>query len=262
MNIQQFYQQSADISLNGSIVSAGILSTLLTASLLFSWNLPMLVVALPFLSISLFYYNSYLLLSRRSADSKESIQHYGDKEFLAQNQLLITFSPAPALRLLFFTPDGMMAGELKEIEVKKWRWILPYFLDRRISKDFGVYDFQGELQAHLKYDGKGIKVLNARKEVVGFFYPKKTSDGSKGIAVLGGGKKLSMNNSGMNQELKFVDDKGYDISKLRNGWIPLEWTHFFKDANTPVLSFDYGLSTPTRLAVFAALAHRYQYYNH
>lgn len=262
MNIQQYYQQSAYISLNGSIVSAGILSILLTASLLFSWNLPMLVVAVPFLTLSIFQYNTYLIFNQRSIESIESSHHYFDKGLLGQNQLLITFSPAPALRLLFFTPDGMLSGELKEIDVKRWRWILPYFLDRRIPKKFGLYDFNGNLQGQLIYDGKGIKMLNGQSEVVGFFYPKKESNGSKGIAVLAGQRRVSMMYSGLNQQLKFVDDKGMDISHLKNGWMPLEWTRCFKDANTPVLTFDYSLSTPGRLAVFAALAHWYQYYNH
>ena len=262
MNIQQYYQQSAFISLNGSIVSAGILSILLTASLLFSWNLPMLVVVVPFLTISIFQYYSYLLFNRRSIESIDSSHHYGDQELLCLNQLLITFYPAPALRLLFFTPDGMLAGELKEIEVKKWRWILPYFLDQKISKKFGLFDFKGNLQGQLIYDGKGIKMLNGQNEAVGFFYPKKASNGGQGIAVLAGARRLSILYSGLNQQIKFVDDKGMYISNLQNGWMPLEWTRFFKDANTPVLTFDYGLSTPARLAIIAALAYRYQYYNH
>jgi hypothetical protein len=263
MDIQQYYQYAASIRLNGSIVSAGMLAFILSASLWLPWNVPFLVVAAPFLTICFSQYNSFLLYRNKSEVSKATVKRYGDKDFLEQNHLLIAFAPAPALRMMFFTPDGMLSGELKELEVKKWRWLLPDFLDRKIPKDFGIYDSDGELQAILISDGKKTKILNKKREVLGFFYPHKKKDGSIGNAILDGGSRVFLRGKpGLNPELLLVKDKGIVGSRLQIGWMPLEWTHTFKKMDTPVLSFDYDLSIPERLAVFAVLAHHYKYHDH
>lgn len=259
MSIQQYYQQAAYIRLNGSIVSAGLLSIILTASMVLSWNLPLLVVAFPFLSVCFLQYNSYLLYRYKSEESKESISLYGEKNLLSQNNLMIAFAPAPAIRLLFFTPDGMLAGELKEIKIKEWRWILPYFVDNRIAKQIGIFNAHGQLIGRLISDLKRTKIVNDKGEVVGLYYPKKKA----GTAIVEGGRKLKIKESiGASSDLLLISDNGYAASKLQKGWMPLEWSQFFIDKNTPVLTFDYNLSTSQRLAVFAALAHHYKYYNH
>jgi len=259
MSIQQYYQQAANIRLNGSIVSAGMLSIILTVSLLLSWDIPLLVAAVPFLSVCFLQYNSYLLYRNRSEESKESLSLYDEKDLLSQNHLMIAFAPAPAIRLFFFTPDGMLAGELKEIEIKQWRWIIPYFIDKRMAKQLGIYDAHGQLIGRLLSDPNKTKLVNDKGEIDGFFYPKKKS----GTAIVVGGKKLKLEESkGLSSDLFFINALGREAFKLQKGWMPLEWSQFFIDANTPVLTFDYSLSTSERLAVFAAVAHYYKYYNH
>lgn len=262
MNIQQYYQETASIRLNGSIVSAGLLSIILTVSLLLSWDVPLLVVTVPFLLICFLQYNSYLIYRNRSEESKESVGLYADRELLAQNQLLIAFAPAPAIKLLFFTPDGMLAGEMKEIKLKKWRWFLPYSIDKWMVKHLGIYDVHGILQACLVIDSRKTKLLNAGGETVGFYYPKKNS-GKAGTAIVDGGKKLKLvGPPAISPDLILTDMNGRPVSKIQQGWMPLEWSRLFKDANTPVLTFEYHLSFPERMAVFAALSNRYLYHDH
>jgi hypothetical protein len=263
MTIRQYYQETASINLNGSIVSGGMLLIMLSVSMLLSWNIPFLVVAVPFLSISFYQYIRYRLYRSRSESCKKPKPLFHKTELFTHNDLLISFYPAPAVRLLFFTPDGMLAGELKEAKVSKWRWLMPYFLDRQVPKKIGIYGYGDKLQGWLLYDGKEVKMVSEHNEVIGFYYPHKKADGSNGIALLTGGRKLICGNlSGMEAELLFKNKEGITASKLQKGWMPLEWTHYFKDANTPVLTFDYSLSAPERMAVFAALAHHYLYYNH
>lgn len=262
MNIQQYYQDTASIRLNGSIVSTGMLALILAANLLLQWKMPILVAAVPFLIISFTQYNSFLLYRQKSAESKASINTYDDKGFLEQNQLLLAFAPAPALRMLLFTPDGKLSGELREINVKKWRWLLPYFLDRKISKEFGVYDSQGDLQAILHSDSKRTKILH-ESEVLGIFYPHQKKDGSLGNAILQGGSRVFFRRiRGLNPELFLVNDKGNVGSRLQTGWMPLEWSHTFVKGDTPVLTFDPDFSITGRLAVFAVMSHLYKYFDH
>lgn len=263
MSIQQYYQHTAYISLNGSILSAGLLVVILASSLLFSWNIPLTLVAVPFLFFVFSHYNRYVLYKNKSEESAVSFHHYDNKQLFEQNNLLIGFAPAPAVRLLFFTPDGMLAGELREISSKSYRWFIPYFIDKRILKRIGIYDSKGNLEGSLIQERNRFKILNANKDVIGVFYPKKATKETIGLAFLSGGKKMKVDRiPGSMHDFKFVHEDGKTAARLQRGWMPLEWTKFFKEANTPVLTFDYTMEQADRMAVFAALSSRYMYYEH
>lgn len=263
MSIRQYYQQTAYISLNGSIISAGVLTMIFAASLLFSWNIPLFLVAAPFFFLVFLHYNRFIFYKNKSEESEEAFHRYDDKQLLEQNHLLIAFAPAPAVRLLFFTPDGMLAGELRELSTRKYRWFIPYFLDKRIKKQIGIYDSNGTLQGRLKQERNRLKFLNAQNDVVGLFFSKNKTKGTIGSAVLSGGRKLNIDKiAGSIHDLKFIRDDSITKARLQKGWMPLEWTRLFKEANTPVLTFDYTMVQEERLAVFAALASLYMYYDH
>lgn len=264
MSIQQYYQQSAYISLNGSIISAGLLTMFLGASLMFSWKIPLFLVAVPFLCLVFVHYNQFLLYKNKSEESEEAFHRYDDKQLFEQNNLLIAFAPAPAVKLLFFTPDGMLAGELREISTQNYRWFIPDFVDKRIKKQIGIFDSKGNLQGRLKQERNLFKMLNGQNEVVGLFFPRERIIGTIGSAVLCGGRKVSINKTeGTIRDFKLVREEGKTAAAtLQKGWMPLEWTRFFKEANTPVLTFDYSMGQAERLAVFAALASLYMYYDH
>ncbi|MBS8264517.1 hypothetical protein DYI25_08725 [Mesobacillus boroniphilus] len=263
MSIRQYYQKTAYVSLNGSILSAGLLTMILSLSLLFSWNIPLFLVAVPFLFLVFLHYNRYILYKNKSEESAEAFHRYDDKHLLEQNNLLIAFAPAPAVRILFFTPDGMLAGELRELHTRNYRWFIPYFVDKRIKKQIGIYDSKGNLQGRLKQEHNRFKMLNAQNDIIGIFFPKKKNKGIIGSSVINGGVKLKIEKfSGLIHDLKIVREDGKTTARLQKGWMPLEWTSFFKEANTPVLSFDYTMGQEERLAVFAALASFYMYYDH
>ncbi|WP_079509405.1 hypothetical protein [Mesobacillus jeotgali] len=263
MNIQEFYLQKANTNLNGSIISAVILLVILSFSLAFSWNLPLFLVTVPFLLVSLVHYNGFVLYKNKMEESAVPVPLYEDKELFELNSLLLTFAPAPALRVLFFTPDGMFAGEMRETRIRRYRWFIPYFADKRIRKRLGIYDSEGIMQASLIQERNRLKMFDQKGNVIGLFYPSKRKAGSIGIGFIGNGKKLRIDEStGLFHELKLIRDEGELSARLQKGWMPLEWTHYFKDANIPVLTFDYSLNQQERLVVFAALASRYMYYDH
>ncbi|WLR56767.1 hypothetical protein LC048_07770 [Mesobacillus subterraneus] len=263
MSIRQYYLQTAYISLNGSIISAGFLTIILTASLLFSWNIPLFLVAVPFLLFVFLHYNRFILYKNKSEESAEAFHRYDDKQLLEQNNLLIGFAPAPAVRLLFFTPDGMLAGELRELSSKSYRWFIPYFLDKKIMKKIGIFDSEGNLEGCLIQERNRFKILTGNKDVIGVFYPKKAAKETIGFAFLSGGRKMKVDRiTGAKLDLKFIQEGGRTAARLQRGWLPLEWTRFFKEANTPVLTFDYTLGQAERLAVLAAVASAYMYYDH
>ncbi|MBT2677884.1 hypothetical protein J7E38_02665 [Bacillus sp. ISL-35] len=263
MSIREFYQQKAYINLNGSIISAGILLVTLAISLVFSWNLPLFLVTIPFLAVSLVHYIGFISYKRKTEVTPLPVSRFDDKQLFEHNSLLLAFAPAPALKMLFFTPDGMPAGEMREIKVRKYRWFIPDFADKRIRKRIGVYDSHGRMQASLVEDGNRLKLQDQQGEIIGLFYPGKKQSGTTGMAFVKNGKKLRVEEtSGLYHGIKMVREEGEVAARLQKGWMPLEWTHYFKEANTPVLAFDYSLSQEERLTVFAALAIRYMYYDH
>ncbi|RSD26223.1 hypothetical protein [Mesobacillus subterraneus] len=259
MSIRQFYQQAASVNLNGSIVSAGILCIILTAGLLFSWNFPLFPVAIPYVLVSLLHYNNYLLNRNKWAMASDSFHRFGDKNFLEINQMLIAFAPAPAIRMIFFSPDGMLAGELRELKTSFWRWVLPYFIDKRVKKSFGIYDSHGHLRATLIQEQHGVRMLNEQNEIAGFYYSKRAESGV-GIAVLSGGRKMRVTE--WMGDIRLENEDSATASRLRRGWMPLEWTSHFKDAQTSVLSFEYTTCEAERIAMFTALTHRFMYRDH
>lgn len=262
MSIRQYYQQTAYINLNGSILSAGLLIFILTISMLFSLDLPLAMVAAPFLVVCFHQYNSFYLYKNKSEESVESFHHYDDKQLFEHNHLLLAFAPAPALRMLLFTPDGMLAGEIREINIRKSHWVLPYFIDKRIKKKLGIYDVHGQLLASLIEERHGTKLLDDHDEVIGFYYPKNNRS-NIGVGVVQYGRKIRISEtSDMIRDIHITAEEGRVVSKIQKGWMPLEWTSYFKDANTPVLSFDYSLGQADRLVVFAALANKYMYHDH
>ncbi len=263
MSIREFYQQKAYMNLNGSIISAGILLTALTISLAFSWDLPLFLVSIPLLAVSLIHYIGYISYKNKTEVTRIPVSCYDDKQFFEHNSLLLAFAPAPALKMLFFTPDGMLAGEMREIKVRKYRWFIPDFADKRIRKRIGIYDSHGRMQASLLEERKRLKLLDQQGEIIGLFYPGKKQSVTTGMAFVKNGKKLKIEeSSGLYHDIKMIREDREVGARIQKGWMPLEWTHYFKEANTPVLAFDYSLSQEERLTVFAALAIRYMYYDH
>lgn len=262
MNIQQYYQQTAYINLNGSIISAGLLSAILTVCMLLSWEMHLPIIVLPFISVCFLHYHRYLSFLKKAEDSRIYQRLYSDKDLLKQNDLMIAFAPAPALKLLFFTPDGMLAGELKEVKQKHWRWIMPYFIDKKIKKTFGLYDSSGTLLASFTAEGIRTEIFEGKDNLIGFFYPK-NKNRETGTAILQGGRKLKfVRISGVSQELQLINGGGVSIWRVQKGWMPLEWANIFVETNTPAMKFDYSIASEDRLAVYAALIHHYQYYDH
>jgi hypothetical protein len=263
MSIRQYYQQTAYINLNGSIISAIILTLISAASLLFSWNIPLFLVAVPFLFFVFLHYNRFILYKNKFEESEDAIHRYSDKELFEQNHLLLAFAPAPAIRLLFFTPDGMLAGELRELQTKNYRWFLPYFADKRIKKNFGIYDSTGKLLGSLVEERYRYTIQNEQNEVIGMYFPRGKNKGNIGSAVLSGAGKLEIEkSSGFIREYKIIRDNRKLTARLQKGWMPLEWNRLFKDSQTPVLTFDYTVGKAERLAVFAALTSLYMYHDH
>ncbi|PLR98845.1 hypothetical protein [Bacillus sp. T33-2] len=263
MSIQQYYRQTAVTFLNACTAAVIILAVILAVSLFLPEKPPLFLLLIPFLAFSFIHFHGYLLYSNRF---KESIIDVGtdSKELLANNDLLLAFAPAPALRLLLFEPGGLLVGEVKEAQPIGLRWILPYFIDKLIPKTFGLYDKDGNLVTELKINGSTVNVLDMKKRTICRYRQMRASaQGDNGIALLGEGVELSRcDQSSLYTDIHFTKQNGKTAARLQKGWMPVEWGKKFKDANMPVLTFDPNISMQEKLAVIGAIAVHYMYSNH
>ncbi|MBR8645952.1 hypothetical protein KEH51_24445 [[Brevibacterium] frigoritolerans] len=81
-------------------------------------------------------------------------EHIGTNAGLLKNEhVLLTFMPAPTLRLLLFAPDGSLMGEVRDLNMKWFMWMIPNFLSMLMAKRYELVDHEGRLLA--KYHIKG-----------------------------------------------------------------------------------------------------------
>ncbi len=153
MNIQQYYRSAANEALNGSLAAFVPVILFLSGGIVFSVKLPLFIIILPFCLFSLFYYQIYLIQAKRSLESNFKDYPYETDLDNAQN-ILITFMPAPTLRMLLFEPKGHQIGEVRDMRFWWWRWYLPYFADNLFPKVYGFYNQNNQLQAIYKVSNR------------------------------------------------------------------------------------------------------------
>lgn len=265
MNIQQYYRSAANAALNGSLAAFVPVILILSGGILFSVKLPLFTIILPFCLCSLFYYQIYLLQAKRSLESV--IKDYPSETDLenAQN-ILITFMPAPTLRMLLFEPKGHLIGEVRDMRFWWWRWFLPYFADHLFPKVYGFYNQENQLQAIYKVNNrkKYIKIFDAELKEMGIYTDHSgTAIKKRGnIHSFSNSKDILVEGSVIYPNLKFRDEQDYIISKLIKGWMPAEWGKRFRDANTPYIILDETLEKFDKILILGVLADYYKSTSH
>ncbi|AIE60385.1 hypothetical protein [Bacillus methanolicus] len=268
MDIQQYYKKYAEISLNASIAACIPPFFILIIWLVVDHKLPILVMTLPFMVYSFFCYQNYLVGKRRYEEAAEnSLESNRSESFIESNDMLIAFLPAPSLRMLLFAPSGKLIGEVKDLRFWKWRWFLPYFMDRLFPGMYGLYNDKGELtaQIHLGNGKDGFIKIYENDELLGFYIRIENDQLSdlKGEFVLGDEEKMFCAiRSELNGEMRFYDQTGKTVCGLKKGWMPLEWGKYFRDPNTPILSFHHQSRKEEKIAVISFLVQCYCYRNH
>lgn len=267
MNIQQYYRSAANISLNGSLAAFIPVSFILIGSIYFSIRLPLLYLILPFCLYSFICYQAYLIQRHRSLESVVSAS--GKKsELLNTDNLLITFMPAPSLRMLLFDPHGNLIGEVKDVKFWWWRWFLPYTVDRLFPSVYGLFDQDNQLLAYYRVNKrkKHMQVCDAAKNEVGVFNIQSESPFSlKRRGVIHShqnSRNFLVEGSTIATNIHVRNEHNFITSKLIKGWMPLEWGKHFRDANTPYLIFDKDIEENDKILIIGVLTDFFQYTSH
>ncbi|MFE8695854.1 hypothetical protein ACFYKT_05680 [Cytobacillus sp. FJAT-53684] len=258
MNIKQYYKKTASISLSASLASLIPPFFLIIYGIMIARDGRMVLIVLPFLVYSFFCYQYYLVCDRRSKSIIENpTEHIKmNQTLLNADHLLIHFLPAPSLRLLFFSHEGQLLGELKEMKQLSFKWFLPRFLDKFFEKRYGLYDETNNLIATYIVNKSQINVMDKNKKIVNLINHMESERRSESIF------ESSREEIVVKRSLLFMDYQFFHnqkrVGRLQKGMMPVEWERKIKDPNTPVLSFetkeDEGLKI-TILAILSKILH-------
>jgi hypothetical protein len=256
MSIKQYYFRTAQSYLLASIVAITLFTLLLIIGLLFPSRPPLGLLFIPFFLFAVVQFQGYLCYMKRSQKAFVVQLDQDLDEFFSYYDFLLTFAPAPALRLLLFHPKGLLAGEIKELNQKLWRYLLPDVLDRRFTKTFGLYDSKGNPLAYFRAANQRVEVMDLEKNLVMVY------DHHKQLATMAenGVKLTSSSHSSVFTDIRVMREEKV-VSRLQKGWMPTIWTKHFS-VNTPILSFDLSANQVDKLLSFAAVISYYQYENH
>lgn len=260
MNIQQYYRSIANASLNSSFAAFIPVIVFIFPIFFIFPKRELVMLAAPFLIYSIFSYLIFLLNNSRSTSMETCIFDKKEKiDLFEKDQLLLVFMPAPSLGMLIFSSDGLLNGEIRDLYYTKIRWFLPYFIDRMLPAVYSLYDADNQKIATFKWrEKRSVEIICGDYQLT---IKQDSSDANHWISSFES-KEINIQSHPLFTDVHLMNEMDLMIARVRKGWMPLEWGEFFKDANTPVLSFDKTLSKPEKLFILVILIHIYRYRNH
>lgn len=259
MNIQQYYQTLASIFLNGSLAAfVPVFFIILFASFLIPGK-SLLLLAAPFLLLSFLSYQSYMINRERSEKSVVGKRQESEESLLEMDQYLLTFLPAPSLRLLFFSAAGHVQYEICDIRNEKIRWFLPYFLDRLLPAEYGIYTHEQKKLHTIRWKRQKAEILDEEGRLL---FTVENLGENLFLLSTTTSQQIHMKIDTLLTDIHFTTSRSELLGRIRKGWMPREWGKSFQDANTPVMTFADSLSEEMKLALLALIIHFYRYRNH
>ncbi|MBB6446521.1 hypothetical protein [Bacillus benzoevorans] len=260
MNIRQFYEQSAAASLNAALAALIPPILLLFYSVVITKYFQLLILAIPFLIYSFYCYQVFLLNKNRAGSIQlETAEEPFTYNFFEESTFLLTFLPAPSLRMLFFDPSGIKAGEIRDRSFFLARWFLPYFLDRVFSRKFVLYDQQDKPIVFFQQRNDQIEIITPEGEHVSTVY--KFIKG-KGKEYLFDHQSIQLLKKGIPADYTFMTSEKTVFGQIQSGLMPLEWGKRFVNPNTPILTFAPCAGEKDRIQLLALLICIYIYRDH
>ncbi|WP_075981975.1 hypothetical protein [Bacillus massilinigeriensis] len=259
MNIRQYYRLSAMMSLNASLVSLLPIILFLIGIIQFPSKMWLVIASIPFIVYSFICFQNYQRQSRRYEEIDEIQETEKKLTIFNQSQILLSFLPAPSIRMVLFEPNGRMVGEVKDMNFKSFRWFLPYFVDKLIPKKYGLYNENQQLLAVLYVNKREINLLNPIGQAIGSII--QTEKKGKKETWCFKEKIWTISKEPFYTDIR-IRYEDLELALLKKGWMPIEWERYFKDANTPVLTIQQGLTDEERLILFGLVAKYFCYREH
>lgn len=247
MNISRFYQDSAALSLNGSIATLAPAGLIIVGNLLFIKRPELMVMALPFFIYSFVSFHFYLFRMKQSfaigKNMVDNLENNGRSLFDVP-YLLVLFQKTQTPELKFFFPNGLLAGTLTRDRKTKFS----------LGRTYTLYNEDEEKMGCFSVKHNRIAVYDLGKRYIGCFETKKNKkllyDANKKLFCVIDGSSIFMDE-------KVLTSNWQVAARLRRGWMRVQWLELFPDPNTPVLSFSEHLSEKDKLLIMGFLIHEF-----
>ncbi|SFA91823.1 MULTISPECIES: hypothetical protein [unclassified Bacillus (in: firmicutes)] len=263
MKIDQYYKQSANLSLNASIVALFPIIFFMVLSLFVFRNEQLLILNLPFFIYSYSSYQLYLKRNKMALDSaneKCNMKEY--YRWMDCREFLILHSEEEEDTILFFQPNGYLVAALKQKKDKLSAKVKSLLSGSDHPLKYELVDHEETiLSTIILKKSKGLMdIYGQYHEYLGSFQKDKDNFfqvGKNAEVVSSNGNQVGV----LNSSYFFMDDQivrdGKRLARLRKGWLSVEWNKRFPDPNTPVLTFDENLLDSERLVCVSMLLKEY-----
>ncbi|MFF2450616.1 hypothetical protein ACFVSW_26590 [Neobacillus sp. NPDC058068] len=259
MKINEYYNDSANISLNGSIAALVPAVIIVFGNLSLYKSHEIMLLTIPFLTYSFICFQFYLFRMKQSILITRNMVHARhnsvNASLFAAQHLLVCYLNTHSPSLLFYFTNGDLAGRIKRYRRKGLSRLRP-------SKMYALYTPQDEAIGFFEVKGKSLIKIGAfdqEKRYLGCFEKKKHKWRKNQKLLLDAtGKSIgAVEGSSVFMDEKLIQSGNQPVLRLRRGWMPVEWSVYFPEANTPVLSFSGTLSDREKLVRMSFLINEY-----
>lgn len=260
MKIYNYYHYAAMTSLHASIVALVPPFFLVCIGVTLKQHHSILLFTLPFIVYSFISYQIFLVNKHRMGDSKESVIDRTEESDVGSSRA-IQFLPSPSLRMLLFCENGQLRAEIKDLYQYKFRWLLPYFIDRIFPKTYTYSNSDvGQLYQFI-LKGRNIFIMN---QVGGKVVASVQRKSIKRYVVETNitKKEVIVQSSSFYTDIKLHNSQGEILARVRRGFLPRIWDKHFKDVNTPILTFSEEVTDFDKVILLSILTKIYRYRNH
>lgn len=262
MNIREYYQKMSHSNFYASSISLGLAVIFFIGHVVGLIPGPIILITAPFILISIALYIVHRIYESRIKELPRDL--YGTNTgLLDAEHILLTFLPAPTLRLLLFAPDGNLMGEIRDRNMKWFMWMVPNFLSMLLAKRYDLVNPEGHVLAEY-HIGRGLfnemAIMDEEGSLIGSYQEKRTFMKIEGMIYKEDGTEwMPVDTPGSLNSFEIATIAGKKIVTYQEGWMPVEWGRRFK-TNTPILTFSSHVEKIPRLIIFgfcaAALNHR------
>ncbi|MFJ5757594.1 hypothetical protein ACIQAA_00315 [Neobacillus sp. NPDC093182] len=255
MKIHEFYRDSANITLNGSIAALVPAIIIGVGNLYFFQNNQIMLLTIPFVIYSFISFQIYLFRMKQAITIDRNMPQstsYYENIFSARHLVVVYMNQQESSVHLFF-PDGHQAGMIKRYRQKGiFRKPRIYALYDNHGGAVGFYRIKKSTPLMIAVYDQNKKYLGCyEKERLTWLKTKKEmmDESGKFIGSVEGSKYF-MDECVLNQSRQ-------QVGRLRRGWMPLEWSGRFPEPNTPVLTLFENLSEKDKLLTMSFLINEY-----
>ncbi|MFS0781560.1 hypothetical protein [Bacillus sp. 1P06AnD] len=260
IHIKQYYRQTAQQCLNMAFFSLLVSSIVFVINHFFFPKQAIWVAVIPFIAFSILFFIQFRINYKRYKDIP-GIGPESGADLLREKHILMAYMPAPTLRVLLYSKEGLFQGEIADQNTSWYKWFIPDSIAEILPTVYVLLDANGERIATFSHTRffSGTWSIKGRDGRPLYTYKenwKKSLFRYSGVVEDETGKPiLDIDAGGFLQQFTIpFSGSSKEAATFQKGWMPLEWAERFKELNTPILTFSSEASENERVAIFGVCA--------